>query len=141
MARLPACSFCYMALGKDVTMARLVFCEDESSIRRLIQASLRSTPHDVHLAADGAEGLALVEQLRPDAVFTDLRMPNLDGLDLRDALAARPDLAHIPVAVITASAQREEQEAVHASGISNILVKPFSAVALRELVERVLAAA
>lgn len=37
-------------------MARLVFCEDEPSIRRLIQAALRSTTHEVHLTADGRRG-------------------------------------------------------------------------------------
>jgi len=122
-------------------MACLVFCEDEGSIRRLIEVALRSTPHEVHLAADGAEGLALAERLRPDAVFTDLRMPKLDGLQLRDALAARPALAGIPVAVITASAQRGDLEEVRASGVSAVLLKPFSPLALRELVERVLAGA
>ena len=119
-------------------MASIVFCEDEPSIRRLIAIALRPTPHEIHLAADGAEGLALVERLRPDAVFADLRMPKLDGLQLRDALAARPDLARVPVAVITATAQRGDLEEVHAAGVVAVLLKPFGPAALRELVERVL---
>lgn len=120
-------------------MASLVFCEDDESIRRLIRASLRRTPHAVHFAANGVEGLALVERLRPAAVFTDLLMPEMDGLRLCLELKARPHLAAIPRVVVTAITQRDDLADVHASGATAILLKPFSPAALREMVERVLA--
>ncbi len=118
-------------------MARLVFCEDEPSIRRLIQAALRSTTHEVHLTADGAEGLELIERLRPDAIFTDLRMPRLDGLELCGEIKARPHLADIPIVVITASAQRQDLETVYACGVTSVMIKPFSPADLRAMVDRI----
>ena len=63
-------------------MARLVFCEDDPTIQRVIQVALRATGHEVHLAADGAAGLALIERVRPDLIFTDLSMPEMDGYRL-----------------------------------------------------------
>ena len=121
-------------------MACLVFCEDEPSIRRLIHAALRSTLHQLHFAPDGAAGLALIERVLPDLVFTDLQMPNLDGFGLIDLLKTRPRLARIPVVVITASAQRSQIEEIYARGAVAVITKPFSPADLRALVERLLAA-
>lgn len=120
-------------------MAVLVVCEDDPSIRPLLRASLRPAGHEIHLASDGAEGLALVERVRPDVLFTDLAMPNLDGFGLIAALKARPALAAIPVVVVTASAQRGEIEAMYARGAVAVVTKPFSPADLRALVARVLA--
>ena len=115
-----------------------MFCEDEPSIRRLIEATLRASPHEVHIADDGRAGLELVERVRPDAVFVDLRMPGLDGYGLHDAIQARPHLADIPVAIITASTQRGELEKARDRGVATVLLKPFSPVALRAAIDRVL---
>ncbi len=118
-------------------MATLVYCEDDPTIRRLIQAALRPTPHELHLATDGVEGLDLIERLRPDAVFTDVAMPGLDGLQLCDLLRAQPHLADIPIIVVTASVQRGQLETIYHHGATAHLAKPFSAVDLRAMVERV----
>ena len=118
-------------------MATLVFCEDEALIRRMIGVMLRDTGHDLHFAADGAEGLALVEQERPAALFTDRYMPNLDGFQLCATVKARPDLAHIPVVLISASLQPDEREEALRHGFAAILNKPFSPADLRTVVARV----
>lgn len=118
-------------------MATLVFCEDEALIRRMIGVMLRGTEHNLHFAADGAEGLALVERERPTALFTDRFMPNLDGFQLCAAVKARPDLAHIPVVLISASLQLNEREDALAHGFTAILNKPFSPADLRAIVDQV----
>ena len=119
-------------------MASIVFCEDDPTIRRLIQVALRSLPHDVHLAADGREGLALIERERPNLVFTDVSMPELDGFQLLAALKAHPQLAEIPVIFVTASAQRVEIEEGRRHGAADYLTKPFSPVDLRAKIEQLL---
>ena len=53
-------------------MAKIVFCEDEERIQKLIRAMLRATSHEVYMASDGIEGLALIERERPDLIFTDV---------------------------------------------------------------------
>lgn len=120
-------------------MARLVFCEDNPLIQKLIAATLRSTGHDVRIVADGLEALALIEQEPPDAIFTDLAMPGMDGFTLCAEIKARPHLAHVPIVVVSASAQRHQIEEAYERGAVDYLPKPFSTADLRAKVEEILA--
>ena len=117
-------------------MGRVVFVEDDAAIRKLVQAALRSTPHEIHMATNGREGLELVERVRPDVVFTDVSMPEMDGLELCDAIRARPHLAATRVVFITASVQREEIARYLARGAVAYLAKPFTTSELRAQVQK-----
>jgi CheY-like chemotaxis protein len=119
-------------------MSRLVFCEDEATIRKVIAMAMRATPHEIHMAADGTEGLALVAQVVPDALFTDVAMPGLNGYELADALKERPELAHIPIVFVTAAVQRSQREEAFRHGAAGILPKPFGPAELRAKVEALL---
>ncbi|MDQ2913653.1 MAG: response regulator [Chloroflexota bacterium] len=112
-------------------MSKVVFCEDDPMIRKLVQTALRSTSHEVHLAEDGKQGLDLVERIHPDVVFSDVAMPLMDGFELADAMHARPDLAHIPIVFMTASVQREQIEECFRHGAAGHLAKPFTMAELR----------
>lgn len=116
-------------------MAKLVFCEDNPTIQKMIRVALRSTPHDVFIGDDGIVGLELIEREHPDVIFTDVLMPRLDGLGLTDAVKKRPDLAHIPVILVSASAQRIQLEEGFRHGAVDYLTKPFSPAELRAKVE------
>lgn len=120
-------------------MSRLVFCEDEVQIQKLIRIAMRTTAHEVHIAVDGQEGLELIERIRPDVVFTDVAMPRLNGFELAEALRARPDLAGIPIVFITASVQRSEQDDAFRHGATAVIAKPFGAAELRQKVDAILA--
>jgi CheY-like chemotaxis protein len=121
-------------------MGRVVFVEDDAAIRKLVQAALRSSPHEIHFATNGREGLEVVERVRPDVVFTDVSMPEMDGLELCDAIRARPHLADTSVVFITASVQREQVDRYLAHGAVAYLAKPFSTSELRAQVERLVPA-
>jgi CheY-like chemotaxis protein len=112
-------------------MSRVVFCEDDPSIRKLVEAALRSTSHDVHIAENGKLGLALVERLHPDVVFSDVSMPEMDGFELADAMHAAPDLAHIPIVFMTASVQRQQIDECFRHGAAGHMAKPFTMAELR----------
>jgi two-component system, chemotaxis family, chemotaxis protein CheY len=116
-------------------MTPIVFCEDDPTIQKLIRVALRTTPYDVYVAADGLAGLALIECVQPEAVFADVAMPRLDGLQLVSALKARPDLAPIPVVLLTALVQREHREEADRQGVAGYLTKPFSPAELRASVD------
>ena len=119
-------------------MAKIVVCEDDQTIQKLIRIALRTTPNEVFAASTGLEGLRLIERERPDLVLTDLFMPELDGFALVETLKGDPALAQIPVLVITASAQRQTIEEGRARGITDYLIKPFTAHELRDTVARLL---
>jgi CheY-like chemotaxis protein len=120
-------------------MAKIVFCEDSPVIQKLIGVALRSTAHEVHIAGDGAAGLALIERERPDLVFTDVSMPEMDGYQLADALKARPELAHIPIIIMTASGDQEQLDEGYRHGAAGHFGKPFAAADLRAKVDELAA--
>jgi len=121
-------------------MAKIVFCEDDPMIRKLITAAMRDSGHDVRLAVDGEEGLALIRDMRPDLVFSDVSMPKLDGYQLGDALRASPDAAHIPLVFVTASVQRAQIIEAERHGGTGVLAKPFTMAELRKRVADLLPA-
>ncbi len=122
-------------------MAKIVFCEDDPMIQKLMTAAMRGSGHEIHMAADGVEGLALIRRLKPDLVFSDVSMPNLDGFQLGDALKASPDTAGIPVIFVTASVQRAQIEEATQHGGAGVLPKPFTMAELRKRVAELLPAA
>src|SRR5207237_7006146 len=93
-------------IGGGENMARIVFCEDEEQIRKLIEAAMRSTAHSIELTVNGREGLAAIERKLTELIVTDLAMPEMGGFALADAVHARPGLGHIPIMFVTASVQR-----------------------------------
>lgn len=120
-------------------MSTIVFCEDDAVIQRLIQVATRALPHTVHVVGDGAQGLETIERERPNVVFTDLAMPGADGRQLIQAMRARPDLADIPVVVMTASGlSRGELDDLLQCGAADYLAKPFGPADLRAKLEQVL---
>lgn len=122
-------------------MAKIVFCEDDPMIQKLIRAAMRGSGHEVHLAVDGEEGLALVRSVRPDLIFSDVSMPKLDGYQLGDALKASPDTAGIPLVFVTASVQRAQVAEAERHGAAGVLPKPFTMAELRRRVADLLPAA
>jgi len=120
----------------EKVMAKLVFCEDSPVTQKLIRAILQTSPHEVHFASGGLEGLHLVDSLRPDVVFTDVHMEEMTGVQLCAHIKAREDLAHIPVVLMTASVQTAFLEAGYRNGASDHLIKPFTPDELRAKVEK-----
>ena len=117
-------------------MGKIVFCEDDPTIQKLIRVALRATPHQVLIASNGIDGLAVIERERPDLVCTDVAMPGMNGLQLCSTLKTRPDLAHIPVILVSASAQRTQIQEGYENGASDFLAKPFTMTQLREMIDR-----
>ena len=115
-------------------MSRILFCEDDLTIHKLIRMALRGSAHEVMMAKDGAEGLRMARQRPPVVVFSDVAMPVMNGFELADAMRADPDLATIPIVFITASLQRTEVDEAMRRGGSRVIGKPFTVAALRDLV-------
>jgi response regulator NasT len=101
-----------------------VVAEDESLIRIDIVEILRDNGFDVvGEAADGEKAVALAEELRPDIVVMDVKMPLLDGISAAEILTKR----HIaPVVLLTAFSQRELVERAAEAGALAYVVKPFT---------------
>jgi two-component system, response regulator PdtaR len=102
----------------------VVVAEDEVLIRMDLAEMLTEEGYDVvGQAGDGAQAIELAEQLRPDLVILDVKMPVLDGIAAAERIAA----ARIaPVVILTAFSQRDLVERARDAGAMAYLVKPFS---------------
>jgi CheY-like chemotaxis protein len=107
-------------------MAKIVFCEDEKLLQKLFRILLRSTEHEIYIASDGIEGLAIIKRVHPDLIVTDISMPNCDGFQLADAVKADPHLSAIPIVFVTGFAQKYDMEEAARHGASGYLLKPFT---------------
>ncbi|MBW4719941.1 ANTAR domain-containing response regulator [Saccharothrix obliqua] len=103
---------------------RVLVAEDEALIRLDLVEMLREEGYEVAgQAADGDEAVTLAEQLRPDLVIMDVKMPKVDGIEAAGAIAAK---RIAPVVILTAFSQRELVERARDAGAMAYLVKPFA---------------
>ncbi|MEI2712833.1 MAG: response regulator [Nocardioides sp.] len=108
----------------DSVQRRVVIAEDEALIRMDLAEMLAEEGYDVvGQAGDGARAVALAEELRPDLVILDVKMPVLDGIAAAEQIA-RARIA--PVVMLTAFSQRDLVERARDAGAMAYLVKPFS---------------
>lgn len=80
---------------------RLVLIEDDTAIAQMYRLQLMSDGFEVLLAADGAEGLLLIGQSRPDLVLLDIRLPRMQGFEVLRTVQADADLARVPVLILS----------------------------------------
>lgn len=103
---------------------RVVIAEDEALIRLDLAEMLGEEGYDVvGQAADGERAIELAEELRPDLVVLDVKMPKLDGISAAQRIATK---RIAPVVILTAFSQRELVERARDAGAMAYLVKPFT---------------
>jgi len=119
-------------------MARKILtCDDEKHIVRLIQVNLERQGYDVITAYNGAECLEKVAGDRPDLIVLDVMMPEMTGFEVLEALKKNPDTAEIPVIMLTARAQDADVLRGWQSGVECYLTKPFNPMELIAFVKRI----
>jgi len=91
----------------------------------MVTTVLEKRGYDIHVAADGEEGLARARVVRPDLIITDVMMPRLDGWSLVKQLRATPELAFVPVIFLTALGSDEDRIRGFRLGADDYLPKPF----------------
>ena len=103
----------------------VLVCDDEPVLRALVRASLDGACTVVE-AADGEESLELARSVRPALIIIDMMMPGRSGLEVVGDLRRDPELAAIPVLMLTARAQATDREQALAAGVDRFVSKPFS---------------
>lgn len=115
--------------------------EDEIVNAHFLQRSLNkllSVPFEIHIAHDGAEGVAMAKRLIPDLIIMDFNMPGMDGLTATECLKADLQTQDIPIIMLTAGVESEIAPRARALGVASFLSKPISLRLLRHTVETVL---
>lgn len=115
----------------------LLIVDDNTDVRRYVKSQFESD-YQVIEAADGEEGLAEAKDNLPDLIIADVSMPNMDGLEFNRALKQIPELACVPVILLTARATVADQIAGLATNVDEYLTKPFDPEVLKARVHSLL---
>ena len=117
---------------EDITLSKgeniALVIDDEASARDLLKRSLDKNGFQVRTASSGEEGLRLAKELHPSVITLDVIMPVMDGWAVLSALKAEPELADIPVIIIT---MVDDKSIGFALGASEYLTKPVNRDQLR----------
>ncbi|MDF3289406.1 response regulator [Streptomyces silvisoli] len=116
---------------------RVLVVDDNKVIRQLIRVNLELEGFEVVTAADGAECLDIVHQVRPDVVTLDVVMPRMDGLRAAARLRADPRTRHLRIAIVSACSRPEVEDGERAA-VDAFLAKPFEPAELVRMVRRLM---
>ncbi|WP_432740325.1 response regulator [Methylobacter sp. G7] len=101
-------TFVLPAINSDTTL-RVLIVEDDYAILRLceLQFSHFSVPHQLFLATNAYQGLIMVGKYQPHLIFTDLKMPHIDGLHMISEIIKMPEMKHTKIVIVTGLETRE----------------------------------
>jgi CheY-like chemotaxis protein/Tfp pilus assembly ATPase PilU len=122
-----------------VKSATILLVDDEDALRRVMRDLLARDGYEVVEARTGIEALDQVDRHAPDVVVLDLNLPGLDGYSVLAELRSRPATRDIPVIVLTAKGDEDNEVRVFELGADDFLSKPFRAKALTKRLEVILA--
>jgi len=117
-------------------LRRVLLVEDDPDIRAVACFALQDVGGlSVEVCASGPEAIASAPRFLPQLVLLDAMMPGMDGAETLRALRRLPQIAEIPVVFMTARAQPHEIEVYRHLGACDVIVKPFEAAQLAELLQ------
>jgi CheY-like chemotaxis protein len=124
--------------GREGPARKVLLVDDEDSLRKVLKDLLERDGYEVSEARDGVQALDQVDRVGPDIIVLDLNLPALDGYGVLSQLRSRPATAGIPVIVLTAKGDEDNEVRVFELGADDFLQKPFRARALSARLEAVL---
>jgi DNA-binding response OmpR family regulator len=113
---------------------RILVVEDEAHIRRVLEYNLKLDGFEVYLAEDGATGLKLARENRPDLILLDWLMPVMNGLQVLAELKTDSSTEHIPVFMLTAKGMLNDVTQAIELGADDYITKPFNTIQLGKTV-------
>ena len=117
---------------------KVLVVDDEPDVLLLCRVNLEFEGYEVVEASDGERAMEQVRAERPDIVLLDVMMPKMDGWQVLAAIKDDPELKDIPVVMLTAKVQDQDQIRGWSSGAAEYITKPFSPLALSQVLQDVL---
>jgi CheY-like chemotaxis protein len=122
-----------------VTVRHILIIDDEDDIREVASLSLEAVAGwKVSTANSASQGIAVAPGLQPDAILMDVMMPGMDGPTAFRAMQAVASIAHIPVILLTAKVQAQDQRRFADLGVAAVLFKPFDPLQLATQISKAL---
>jgi len=122
-------------VNKDM---KILVVDDFSTMRRIIKNLLRDIGFtNVTEADDGTSALPMLKKGNFDFIVTDWNMPGMQGIDLLKAIREDPELAALPVLMVTAESKKDQIVTAVQAGVNGYVLKPFTAKTLKEKIEKI----
>jgi CheY-like chemotaxis protein len=119
-------------------VARVLLIDDDRSNLDFMRQLLHLEGHELVLAADGKQGIALMRQFHPDLIICDVIMPHLGGYAVLETVRADPQFSGVPVLLFSAAMNEEARFIGLRRGATEVLAKPFELEQLRGAIRRCL---
>jgi two-component system chemotaxis response regulator CheY len=117
---------------------KILIVDDFATMRKVIRNLLKQGGFEnIVEAEDGVAALKILQSQKVDFVISDWNMPNMSGLELLKAVRGSDDLKELPFLMVTAEALKDNVVAAVKAGVSNYIVKPFTAEVLTEKIEKI----
>lgn len=117
---------------------KILVVDDFSTMRRIVKNILKQLGYEnIEEAEDGAQAFNKLKSGGFGFVVSDWNMPNMDGLDLLKKVRSDPELKALPFLMVTAEAEKDKVIEAIKAGVSNYIVKPFTAEVLKEKMDRI----
>lgn len=117
---------------------KILIVDDFSTMRRIIKNLLRDLGFtNTDEADDGNTALPMLQSTKFDFLVTDWNMPGMTGIELLKAVRADEKLNGLPVLMVTAEAKREQIIEAAQAGVNGYVVKPFTAAALKDKIDKI----
>ncbi|MEL6148858.1 MAG: response regulator [Chloroflexota bacterium] len=105
---------------------KLLYVDDNPLMLEGFAALLAGSNIDLLVAENGHEGVAMATRVLPDVVLTDVRLPDIDGIEVMMRLRHNPQTAHIPVVMITGHISQRTRNYAERMGCNGYLIKPVN---------------
>ncbi|TSA46852.1 MAG: response regulator [Deltaproteobacteria bacterium] len=123
----------------DKNHIKILLVDDFATMRKVIRNLLKLGGYEnIVEAEDGVVALKILKSQKIDFVVSDWNMPNMTGLELLKAVRADEDLKSTPFMMVTAEALQDNVIAAVKAGVSNYIVKPFTADTLNDKITKIL---
>lgn len=126
------------AMKKKRRVETVLIIEDDADVQKFVSRVLELEGHKVIRASNGEEGMAIIQEAPVSLMLLDLRLPGRDGWSVLQEMKRRPELAQIPVVVLTAVAESPQRKRALRMGATEYLVKPMSAHSVARSIARIL---
>ena len=120
---------------------KILIVDDEAHIRLLIEQTLEDLEYEnveIFTADNGADALNTIQDLKPELVFLDVMMPNIDGYTVCRMIRRELKMKEVYVVILTAKGQEYDRRLSEESGANQFMTKPFNPDELLELAKKVL---
>jgi CheY-like chemotaxis protein len=115
---------------------KVLIVDDEAPIRRVLEFKLKNSGYRVLIAKNGAQGLELIKTQQPDAVITDIMMPEMDGQQLCEQSNGLKKKRPFLTIVVTCRIAQDEQQWINKMQDTLFMEKPFSPARLVECIDQ-----